>query len=665
MNDQRRRNKKGGGSRRDNTTYKNSLNSVISFFETNYFFLNIILCIFICILFIITMFVLSYFSDITLNNVGGGDDKYTSQEKIEHVPTDPGFLPENQDGDIRVGSTCDPNNTSKRCDSGLECMHIDTQIIFGEIMLEPNVTYCIPKLEDEQKCSSKKGGQWLINFDRQFDNYTMVCRCTRPEFFISSRLNGDCDYVTACKNPIVDNTTSEDIRTLKCNCDAYENFVSYENGGPRCRIADFFTSTTDPKQYQQLPFLANDYISPEYLANFTYPDKRHLPDPCQFDLHTGNRLPDNVARATLGAEGVVRCKVADEFLGIYVAVSMSTDYLKNNNGITANAILKISPHVQTNFKVGYEIYIPDPNAENRIRVPTKFIQIPIIWVLPTFHPPYLGQHPLTSSTKYLRVFLIADIGYGENTNQVVNMSKTMQKLPQIYSAVAWYKGVNATWTWSISFSGFTIYHDLVKNFTEEQFVYNTRHVTYQPGSDGDILDKYSIWKKLGSTYDTGELNIYDLFRHDVQASIKHDTVFNNILGTHLMAYTNGILHLNSKSPNYTGTFLYEIIDNIPYLTPTYNDSFIDMSIAKLERANAYEFSTKYPKGYKMPTTDGLNTDNSIVMDGELYKFVPLDGETKPQWGRFLVGPVNNYSIVSNELNKVRLDHQPLGCPVYY
>lgn len=593
---------------------------------------------------------------------------YTSTVKIKEFEIDnDGFRPPTTTGSLKIGETCDPQSLVTQCGGGadLTCKKLETDIIFGNEILPMNSFYCLPpKRNPSLTCTSQRGGKWLIAYNNKRLESELVCRCTMPHIFINTEMYNDCDHVAICNSPVPETTTS--IESLKCNCDNYQTFIPYVTGGdgPYCRNDDFFQSASDPETYNAYEKLSAQFIDKDYIRMF--PKNRSFPNPCTYDFVSGNIFPIKVAEIFIDTNnGVVQCRVLEDFLGRVMPVISSTDYLDKNNGNAPNGVVQVTYSLGEPQKVGFEIGTPNPNNKTNLIFPIRFYQMNRLAFLERLRSLLPHRFPLNSTQLYLRVFLPLALNAHENTNFFLLSQHILDKVPQIYGLQGYYQkfpGINS-YVLSIAFCGWTLVNTQIKNINNFHYVGNLKCIAYEERTNGDVLGKYQVYQELNN-YITQHIDECNEVCTNLSTHLKNNFVkFHNLFANRLMFTTidpstnNVIVLLNTGRPGYTGTFILQS----DYLVPAYNNNYIDNRAAALERP---EF-TKYTLPDENNVTGKIVNQNGYynlmaegTFNGNKLMFYPIDWTNAPNWPLYLEGPFNNYTIPTNDPYSVTLENQP-------
>lgn len=598
-------------------------------------------------------------------------------------------------GKIPIGETCDGEGSGdgkNPCNTGLYCNKLDTKILFGETWLDAKTFYCLPPAQLGAACTAERGGQWVITYNPVTSAYNLVCRCTRPDVFISSEIDGgDCNNVTACKNPIAGTETS--ISALLCECDYFQTFEPYSDAkgrGPTCLNSDFFTSPHDPIQFDKSPVLDRDLVNSEYLVQF--PEGRSFPDPCAVDYMQGDLIL-NVAKAVRDERtNIVQCKLIDPVNseGQYALVIASTDYLDQNNGSAANALVKVAYSNGAFIQLGFEIDTPSANSLSRRKredeskpepeseaktsfPPIVFHQIPLLNVFERLYKllPLGTRYPfMNTSPKYLRLFL-PFTSATKDTNALVCNMRTAERIPQILLTHGHYGGTLLPvikHVYGCAFVGWSMITGKISDLYQWNTIVCSECVFYIANADDtDPLHMYGTWLEIDNTYkewvSCNHIN-------SVQVIKEHMYIFSKVFGYQLLftlpaepsASTTHPrqVHVHNDYPGFTATFMYNHEKNM--LFPAYNDVFLDSRAADVKRKKKLPEVTKdNVSGFLIPSPKDSHVERIKVFDGESLGYCPVDEKLQFNWSRYMNGPFNNYtSSVGDE--KMTLQFQPFFCP---
>lgn len=191
-----------------------------------------------------------------------------------------------------------------------------------------NMGYClkieIGADEDDIPCTLTNGGTKLFKINER-GNFGFFCYCQEPHKFVNNYVDNDCTQYTGCKNG------KYDPNTKRCECFTGYNEYQNELGVFNCRLITKYKNGSI-QQYS----LGREFIDDEYLE-FLSSTNIQLPNPCLMDIRTNKIFPDAGQIILDTVKNVAYCVSKDSR---FIAVRVNDDYLKNNGGKYANAILQ-------------------------------------------------------------------------------------------------------------------------------------------------------------------------------------------------------------------------------------------------------------------------------------------------------------------------------------
>lgn len=213
--------------------------------------------------------------------------------------------------------------------------------------------YCLRLTADkhsERKCTQKNGGKWILtktnnNDNNNSDQYSYTCHCTSPHLFTKSSMYGDCDVFVGCTNSTILNKNSwSSFSEIECKCnDGYH--IEEDSGiisllSKRMASRQHITCIRDNIFHSKFPQHNDATIDPMYIEP-TYSGYRNgifLPNPCKFDAITGEYIGDNGEIHMHNY--IAHCRAKSE--NGYTTVIFEDDYLINNGGKYANAVVRVA-----------------------------------------------------------------------------------------------------------------------------------------------------------------------------------------------------------------------------------------------------------------------------------------------------------------------------------
>lgn len=346
----------------------------------------------ISILFVIVMIVSELFLESILNK--NNFPLYKNPVGIELTDKDfqgtraPEHVAGTDECSIASLKTCQLDNifSCSSCKQILsKCVHFsgDSTETSNGVTVPPNAEgegYCLPLSDDrnDRKCTAKNGGKWVLVSDNSNTSYTFICMCTKSMFFEKNSLESDCDTFVGCRNGVIANpSTWTTFDTIECQCPAKYDAIPGTLSMPgQCVLKNIFRFQSD--EYVFTP-LDNVFVSAEYLAMVG--NDVQLPNPCQYDIATRIFNP-NIGRVLM-KDGVAFCEATDSH---YIEVTQTDDYLSNNQGRYANAIMRIlkdvPQHTEYLNDIVYEVFRNEKNVDDqplvgrRVSYEDSFIRLP-------------------------------------------------------------------------------------------------------------------------------------------------------------------------------------------------------------------------------------------------------------------------------------------------
>lgn len=246
--------------------------------------------------------------------------------------------------------------------SGLlsSCVHFDTDVPDvnapkGIIPANSNADegYCLPLIDDRnnRKCTAKNGGKWVLTANNDKTRYSFICVCTKDRFFNKLLHESNCDMFMGCKNGKLENTSEwEKFTDMKCACpDNYKPIDGTNIYPPQCIEQNMFQWNESSTPFN---ILDTKYIAPEYLELLQDIKKVSLPDPCNFDVATRTHL-DGIGIVKI--EPTLNVAYCESIDNRYTEIIMTDDYLLNNQGRYANALIRIVTDTKDPIKYDRDI----------------------------------------------------------------------------------------------------------------------------------------------------------------------------------------------------------------------------------------------------------------------------------------------------------------------
>lgn len=554
----------------------------------------------------------------------------------------------------KLGSTCDVSLTNPCPDSKLECK----QLPFSTT----GPTYCLPAKSPTHKCTKERGGEWVLEYNTTFSDYSLLCNCTRPDIFTTSKSGrSDCNNVTACNEIIPGTDTS--IETLKCKCQYPEEFVPFVNGGPTCRKLNFRESSYDPPEYVNIPKLSKDLIDSNYLKLFKQSHLRSFPDPCRINAINGEILAADVASAVRGDDGVVHCQVNPSYADLFLAIKFNSDYLSNNNGVQPNAVCgyrKRQTLLQESLKIpmhtwGYE-YVPGPlkNGDGHM---IKFYLFEYESLDETLQ--YIINKARTNIRSYIKIF---DTENPIKPLMPVNNQYIMESLPQIYIAYdASSRNLYGIYTGHLPL----IHHfDQLDTLVDSYYVSSSHHFNYAhetlTSSSGSPMGAIPIVHRTTKTID-GIVRLvtkvpYDVDQKNVNVSFELEQavntppeadIFKDYMSRSLLKYDTKTtrLKLNADTnQTLTNQFLNvkipNSIDNKHVLVPLYTDGLTRNVLKDIWPKPSEEEKKRSVKQILLKYDGSMSLPIDRLIDLPINKFAtPFIGTVEglhPAWSDFFI-----------------------------
>ena len=323
-------------------------------------------------------------------------------------------LPGNSDGILNCTLNeklipCQLDDENNVCDGCKQvyatCVHIDNDVYSddGQTVLIPankeaNEGYCLPHKLAAESCSRRHGGKWILttsNDNRDEILYTFECLCSTPNFFVNNPEDGNnCTLFVGCsggkmKNPDTWRTYDD----IECECGPQDKAVPGQP--PYCAPLNIYLRqyTNDDEPFSVIP--AN-YLDPAYRVLLTVDDKTvdsyTLPDPCTFDV---------VTRTYIRGIGKIQYdKTTNTCFCVstnsnYMTTILNDDYLLNNGGKYANAMMKIRINSEDGEETSnvYEIQRKGAEQSTLVGVRVRYTNYPI-------KLPYLESESFNMGNKY-------------------------------------------------------------------------------------------------------------------------------------------------------------------------------------------------------------------------------------------------------------------------
>lgn len=498
-------------------------------------------------------------------------DLYDSQKKFI-VPTTTGDGPPKYEGARHAGESCKP--TTEECDPGLTCRRLVRDIVFGDITLQSDFTYCVPGIEPA--CTVKRGGQLVLSYDRIFQQYRLLCNCTKPQYFTGNN-EGDCNHVTACADYVPG--TDTDIKTLKCICnEKWEIFKDYNNGGPVCSPVNFFTSAYDPLSYETVPKMEWQYVSEQYRRLFRNIEKRSMPDPCRIDGYSGQVLPTTAAYMLYVRHpdgDYVRCQTNNDN---YIPITFNSDYLIGNDGRYPNGIIQTSNY--GNVITGYEFGAVKNGAYGPLIPFKQVLKRAANQKLLDFIP--WDAYGFKYNRNSLIVRFFTPITSEEAAYEIKTQFPYVSVLvcaPQIFKVIQHV----GRWRWhaAASYMSPAAVIVAINKLHTTQFYITYGCCIEVNKVSMDPLDRFNIWEGISVT------GTRDPPKDESPAYVVREkfAIFQKIFNKrNIVQVGTDNVYLNSESPSFTGIYTY--VSGTYVLVPCYHSRLLDNSVSQIRRPAA-------------------------------------------------------------------------------
>lgn len=359
-----------------------------------------------------TVFILFVLNEFVFNNNDShGDDPYDplflysdNNKRIKLTKTDnEKWMVNKFDCTSKALVECDMTNDLAciGCNQILaKCIHFETDTTLydpndKEIAKIPKNRnnengYCLRLTADkhsQRKCTQKNGGKWIltktvIDGDSQ---YSYTCHCTSPHLFTKTSMYSDCDGFVGCTNGTILNETWSSFSEIECKCNV--GYHIEDDSGVNFPLLSTpmqqrMTCVRDNIFQSEFPHAIDKmYIEPTYPG---YEKDIFLPDPCKFDAITGEYIGDN--GAIYMHNNIAHCRAKSE--NGYTTVIFEDDYLINNGGKYANAVVRIASNSPFDDAIVYETHtrrrqkdggsLYPPFVGHRYRIADLLIDLPYL-----------------------------------------------------------------------------------------------------------------------------------------------------------------------------------------------------------------------------------------------------------------------------------------------
>lgn len=263
--------------------------------------------------------------------------------------------------DINTPRPCKISNKNVDCKNCLDelsaCIHFENdEVIYneigdelGKISANKNLDdgYCLRILNKlGRDCTFKYGGRWSLI--KSNDRFVYTCLCTMPSFFTAATAYTDCNVFRGCQNGRIDEKKDwQRVEDIGCVCNAgYKagkrkiiNSDGKESTVPICELLNVYERGQDDSGFDFA--IETQFVDPAYKAYLGANITIRLPNPCILDSTTGI-YNVSIGHVQLSPDNIAYCVSLDTR---YVTVIYSDDYLLNNGGRYANALVRVSNEV--------------------------------------------------------------------------------------------------------------------------------------------------------------------------------------------------------------------------------------------------------------------------------------------------------------------------------